>query len=64
MRVKIPDASPRRYFTPKPGHRLSCLVIEGTCRGAVVGLDQGEDFGAITVAPPVPGTIEINRMPA
>jgi hypothetical protein len=46
------------------GHRLSCLDIEGTCRGAVVGPDQGEDFGAITVVPPVPGTIEINRMPA
>jgi len=30
------------------------------CREAVVGLDQAEDSGTITVAPPVPGTIEIN----
>ena len=33
------------------------------CREAVVELDQAEDFGTITVPPPVPGTIEINWVP-
>jgi segregation and condensation protein A len=32
------------------------------CRGAIVGLDQGEGFGVITVSPTVLDTNEINRV--
>jgi hypothetical protein len=40
------------------------VAVLEPCRGAVVGLDQAEDFGMITVSPPVPETIEINPVPA